>query len=114
MNPHRKPGERDERPDLIPPHVGPRASCPFCGVGNIARCPLDGASIPLAFGDMMHVHPKNECSSANVMMVAVERVTHPVFCRGSFWRRCALKAPHLHQRCKVCGGAWLCAPQEAP
>lgn len=71
-----------------PEHVGPRKACPFCGAA--AERGQSGR-----YGDYSPVEAPRACS-------------------GSWWRACSRRDAHLHQSCKVCGGAWTCAPVEAP
>jgi len=85
-NPHRVPGEVDARSDVEPLHRGPRDACPFCAAK--ARRDDDG-----------------RYTSASALPA-------PVACESPWWRpwRGCAAGPHLHQRCAVCGGAWVCAP----
>lgn len=62
---------------------GPRQTCPACGHG------LNHVNAPVTY-----------CTPKNRMWI--------------FWpfKRCEIDGKHLHQRCDVCGCAWMCRPTD--
>lgn len=120
VNPHREPGERDDRADVEPLHKGPRSTCPFCGASNVAHCSsceTDDQLTLLAPPGTCERHP-----TLRTLRTRIERVSEPRACspeRRVRWgvlrlRRCRAEGTHLHQQCLVCAGTWLCAPLCAP
>lgn len=118
QGPHRTQGERDERPDAQPLHVGPRETCPACGAQDSTYCEKCQTGTPCRRGapagrcSTCKYHPKRELRV---------RVATPLYCspagrlrlsRWAFWRRCMLLGEHLHQNCTRCGAAWICAGVE--
>lgn len=94
--PYRKPGERDERPDAVPLHVGARETCPACksllfrmtGPHGNEKVWIEDACVPRFCGPVARV-------------------------KVGWLRRCKVGGEHLHQRCHVCAEPWLCATVEA-
>lgn len=96
----------------------PLAACPACGARNLARCDECLVGVEIGFGDPPgHCHGIMHRHTTPVARVRVERVTAPAYCspakrlRVTRWRRCAMLGEHLHQRCLVCGCAWVCDVQ---
>lgn len=117
LGPHRSPGERDERPDVVPIPLGPRETCPACGAQDSAYCEKGRHETPCKRGaapgrcTTCEYHPEHTLRS---------RVTAPVYCapwrrfhRGGWWtvwmwwRRCSVGGEHTHQSCRVCGATWI-------
>jgi hypothetical protein len=87
VNPHRELAV--VTPDVQPfarLHKGPRGSCPCCGADGRQKQEIECRA----------------CFPARRMRSGFLRL-----------RRCHLPGVHLHQRCPVCGCAWICEPKVA-